>query len=173
MIFATVGSLFPFDRLVRLVDEIAPTMPDEHFFAQIFDGEYEPVNIPYARLLTRREFTEKMQSAKVIVAHAGMGSVISAMEMGKPVVLVPRVFEWGEHTTDHQMATARWLEGRPGIFVCMRDGDVRTTIAGALQKAGLIGYSRGRIRIVNGRGLEGVACECYDVVRRVMTTVTA
>jgi len=54
--------------------------------------------------------------------------------MGKPVVLVPRVFEWGEHTTDHQMATARWLEGRPGIFVCMRDGDVRTTIAAALAK---------------------------------------
>jgi len=48
-----------------------------------------------------------------------------------------------------------------------------TMIAGALQKAGLIGYSRGRIRIVNGRGLEGVACECYDVVRRVMKTVTA
>ena len=48
-----------------------------------------------------------------------------------------------------------------------------TMIAGALQKAGLIGYSRGRIRIVNGRGLEGVACECYDIVRRVMKTVTA
>jgi CRP-like cAMP-binding protein len=48
-----------------------------------------------------------------------------------------------------------------------------TTIAGALHKAGLIDYSRGRIRIVDGRGLERVACECYDVVRRVMKTVTA
>ena len=48
-----------------------------------------------------------------------------------------------------------------------------TTIASALQKAGLIGYSRGHIRIVDGRGLEGVACECYDVVRRVMKAVTA
>jgi CRP-like cAMP-binding protein len=48
-----------------------------------------------------------------------------------------------------------------------------TSIAGALQKAGLIDYSRGRIRIVNRRGLEGAACECYDVVRRVMKRVTA
>jgi CRP-like cAMP-binding protein len=48
-----------------------------------------------------------------------------------------------------------------------------TIIAGALQKAGLIDYSRGRIRIVNRRGLEGAACECYDVVRRVMKRVTA
>jgi Mn-dependent DtxR family transcriptional regulator len=48
-----------------------------------------------------------------------------------------------------------------------------TVIAGALQKAGLINYSRGRIRIVNRRGLEGAACECYEVVRRVMKKVTA
>jgi CRP-like cAMP-binding protein len=48
-----------------------------------------------------------------------------------------------------------------------------TVIAGALQKAGLIDYSRGRIHIVDRRGLEGVACECYEVVRRVMKKVTA
>lgn len=137
MIFVTVGSLFPFDRLVRLVDEIAPTMPEQQFFAQIFTGAYEPVNMPYARLVTRREFTERMADAEMIVAHAGMGSVISAMEMGKPVILVPRVFEWGEHTTDHQMATARWLEGRPGISVCMRDEDLRSTISSVLERQGV------------------------------------
>lgn len=134
MIFVTVGSLFPFDRLVRLVDTLAPSMPDETFFAQIFDGAYEPVNIPYARLISRREFTEKLQASRVIVAHAGMGSVITAMELGKPVVLVPRVLEWGEHTTDHQMATARWLADRPGIYVCMRDEDFPKTLAAALAK---------------------------------------
>jgi CRP-like cAMP-binding protein len=48
-----------------------------------------------------------------------------------------------------------------------------TIVAGALHKAGLIDYSRGRIRIVDRRGLEGAACECYDVVRRVMKRVTA
>ena len=48
-----------------------------------------------------------------------------------------------------------------------------TVIAGALQKAGLIDYSRGRIHIIDRRGLEGVACECYEVVRRVMRKVTA
>ena len=47
-----------------------------------------------------------------------------------------------------------------------------TIIAGALHRAGLIDYRRGRIRIVDRRGLEGAACECYDVVRRVMKRVT-
>ena len=48
-----------------------------------------------------------------------------------------------------------------------------TMVAGALHKAGFIDYSRGRIRIVDRRGLEGVACECYEVVRRVTNSVTA
>jgi CRP-like cAMP-binding protein len=37
--------------------------------------------------------------------------------------------------------------------------------AHALQTAGLIRYSRGRIRILNREGLKESACECYDVIR--------
>jgi CRP-like cAMP-binding protein len=40
-----------------------------------------------------------------------------------------------------------------------------TVAAGALQKAGLITYSRGRVRILDRAGLEAAACECYAVVR--------
>lgn len=132
MIFVTVGSLFPFDRLIRLADEIAPTLPNEQFFAQIGDGAYEPVNMEFARLVPRPEFMRRLGQSKVLVAHAGMGSVITAMDTGIPVILVPRVLEWGEHTTDHQMATARWLMGRPGVYVCMDDAQLRPTLEQAL-----------------------------------------
>ena len=37
--------------------------------------------------------------------------------------------------------------------------------AGALQRSGLVTYRRGRIRIINRRGLEATACECYEVLR--------
>jgi CRP-like cAMP-binding protein len=40
-----------------------------------------------------------------------------------------------------------------------------TVAAGALQKAGLITYSRGRVRVLDRAGLEAAACECYAVVR--------
>jgi len=132
LIFVTIGSLFPFDRMVRRMDEIAPTMPSQTFFAQIGDGTYEPSNMPFARLLSRREFIAKMDEASLIVAHAGMGSVISAMDVGKPIILLPRVLEWGEHTTDHQMATARWLQGRPGVHVCFDDALLPAMIETAL-----------------------------------------
>jgi CRP-like cAMP-binding protein len=37
--------------------------------------------------------------------------------------------------------------------------------AGPLQKAGLIKYSRGRIRVLNDKGLQKRACECYGAVK--------
>lgn len=40
-----------------------------------------------------------------------------------------------------------------------------TLAAGALQKAGLIRYTRGRITVLNREGMEAAACECYRVVR--------
>ena len=39
-----------------------------------------------------------------------------------------------------------------------------TIAAGILQKAGLISYKRGHIRILDREGLEEAACDCYAVV---------
>jgi CRP-like cAMP-binding protein len=43
--------------------------------------------------------------------------------------------------------------------------------ANALQKTGLIQYSRGRIQILDRKGVEQAACECYAVVKREMDKV--
>ena len=42
--------------------------------------------------------------------------------------------------------------------------------AGALQKAGLIKYTRGSVTVVDQRQLSEVACDCYDIIRRQETT---
>ena len=55
-------------------------------------------------------------------------------------------------------------------FLAVMLGSRRTTVtaaAGALQRKGLIRYSRGRIHIVGPDGLEGEACECYATVREI------
>jgi CRP-like cAMP-binding protein len=41
-----------------------------------------------------------------------------------------------------------------------------TQAAGKLQAAGLIEYSRGRIRVLDRKELENHVCECYAVVKR-------
>jgi CRP-like cAMP-binding protein len=41
-----------------------------------------------------------------------------------------------------------------------------TMVAGELQRGGYIEYRRGQIRILDRKGLEAVACDCYRVVKR-------
>ena len=41
-----------------------------------------------------------------------------------------------------------------------------TVSAGMLQRAGLIAYSRGEIKIIDREKLEEAACECYGIMQR-------
>ena len=40
-----------------------------------------------------------------------------------------------------------------------------TEAAGGLQRAGIVSYSRGHIKVLDRPGLERAACECYGVVK--------
>jgi CRP-like cAMP-binding protein len=53
-------------------------------------------------------------------------------------------------------------------FLAQMLGVQRSTVtvaAGDLQRAGMIGYSRGKIHIVDRANLTRTACECYQIVR--------
>lgn len=74
---------------------------------------------------------------------------------------------------------ARWLLMTAGLmqsdninltqeFLSQMLGTRRSTVtvaAGVLQRSGMIAYTRGRVEILNREMLEGVACECYFVIR--------
>jgi Crp-like helix-turn-helix domain len=52
-------------------------------------------------------------------------------------------------------------------------GTTRATIslsAEALKRAGLITYGRGRVQIVNPGGLQSVACDCYEVLSKLLAS---
>ena len=106
MIFVTVGTQLTFDRLIGAVDEWAGRAPGREVFAQIGPSELRPRHIEHARFISPAECRERMQSASAVVAHAGMGTILTALEMGKPVLVMPRRATLGEHRNDHQLATA-------------------------------------------------------------------
>ena len=54
-------------------------------------------------------FTLCMASADAIIAHAGMGSILNALELAKPIVVIPRLSRLGETRNDHQVGTAKRL----------------------------------------------------------------
>jgi UDP-N-acetylglucosamine transferase subunit ALG13 len=133
MILVTVGSMFPFERMIRMMDDWASQHPQEEVFAQIGGGTYEPRHMRWERILTPNKYKELVHGCRFLVAHAGTGSVFTASEFGKPIVLIPRRAADKEHTTDHQLDTAKWLEDKPGIFVVWSEHQLAQTIVRAEQ----------------------------------------
>lgn len=109
MIFVTVGTDLPFDRLVRTVDRWAAERKRNDVFAQVGMDAWKPTFIPYAEFLEPAEFTRRFVEADLIVAHAGMGTILSALRYGKPVIVMPRRASLGEQRNEHQLATAKHL----------------------------------------------------------------
>ena len=110
MIFVTVGTQLPFDRLAKTVDEWAGRSGRTDVFAQIASTDWRPNHIEWAQFIDPREFREKVESASVLIAHAGIGSILTALEFRKPILIMPRRAELKEHRNDHQVATAKRFE---------------------------------------------------------------
>ena len=108
MILLTVGTLTPFDRLVRAIDQLAGDgFFDQPVVAQIGTTRFRPRHMDAFASLERSEFEERIASASYLIAHAGMGTIFSALEHHKALVVVPRLKRYGEHVNDHQVSTAR------------------------------------------------------------------
>ena len=117
MIFASVGSMLPFDRLVAAVDDWAAANPTQDVFIQIGDGAYQPRHAPWVRMMPHGEYAERLRNSDLFVAHVGMGSILQALEARKQMLLMPRLASQKEHTTDHQLHTADRFRQTPGLMV--------------------------------------------------------
>jgi UDP-N-acetylglucosamine transferase subunit ALG13 len=136
VIFATVGSQEPFDRLIRAVDEWGRLHPRIDIFAQIGSSDFRPKHVDYTKFLEPAEFNRVMQAASVIVAHAGIGSIISALELGKPIVVMPRHGALRETRNDHQVATAKRFGVQGRVVVAQDERDFPAKLDYALTLLG-------------------------------------
>ncbi len=120
MILITVGGQMPFDRLVQTVDKWAATHRDTQCFAQIGPGGWRPKHMEWVEFLPPPVFREKLENASLVVAHAGMGTILSALDLGKRLIILPRLGRLRETRNDHQVATAKRLEAM-GLVVHAAD----------------------------------------------------
>jgi UDP-N-acetylglucosamine transferase subunit ALG13 len=130
-IFLTVGSQMPFDRLTLAVAQwarkeirspAASSSPaDGHhsdgssalqILAQIGHStlsvqETHPLQCVAA--LAPSAYRQACLDSQLIVAHAGMGSILTAMELNRPLIVMPRRGRQRETRNDHQWDTAMKL----------------------------------------------------------------
>ncbi|MCC7389715.1 MAG: hypothetical protein IT431_13210 [Phycisphaerales bacterium] len=111
MILVTVGAQMPFDRMTRAVDAWAGERGRRDVFAQIGETDFRPQHLEWTPFLEPEEFRARVEGADILVAHAGMGSILTALQAGKPILVMPRRGDLRETRNDHQVATAkRFLE---------------------------------------------------------------
>ena len=106
MIFVTVGTNEA--RFDRLLQAVAKLELDEELVVQ--HGHSSRIEIPGAQLVDFLPFdvmTETIRRARVVVTHAGVGSVMVALGNGKCPVVVPRRKSFGEAVDDHQLQLGR------------------------------------------------------------------
>lgn len=117
MIFVSIGSMLPFDRLIRAADEWAGDNPGRDIYLQIGEGAYEPRHAPWTRFMPVTEYRQRIRDCALFVAHVGMGSILQGLEERRQMLLLPRLRDLGEHTTEHQLHTADRFRDTPGIRI--------------------------------------------------------
>jgi UDP-N-acetylglucosamine transferase subunit ALG13 len=111
-VVVTLGSMHhPMTRLVKQLNAVLPESAEV-----VWQLGHTPA-IPGMRasrieeFITHDELTELMGSSDVVIGHAGVGSSLQAMSVGRAPILVPRRIEHGEHVDEHQEQIANRLSG--------------------------------------------------------------
>lgn len=109
MIFVTVGMHTKgFDRLLKKMDELAGTLGEE-VVMQIGHTDFQPKNAKWFDFTDEAGIKQWCKKARVVVTQPAM-SVLDAQEQDTPAVVVPRLKQYNEVISDHQLYFARELE---------------------------------------------------------------
>lgn len=126
MIFVTLGTqAYPFDRLLRGLDGT-----EEELVVQGGSSTHRPDGATWFEFLDYPQLVEHVRAARVVVTHAGVGSVMTVVAEGKRPVVVPRLARYGETVDDHQLPFARRMD-RAGLVRLVEDpAGLRDAVAG-------------------------------------------
>ena len=127
----------PFPRAVRIAASLARGEP-----LLVQHGSTPPdrdlPNVSWVELLGLDELTEAMREASLVVAHAGVGSIVLALRAGKRPVVIPRLAARGEHVDDHQVQIAKRLDERGLVVACMDEAGIEAAAERARQSPGAL-----------------------------------
>jgi UDP-N-acetylglucosamine--N-acetylmuramyl-(pentapeptide) pyrophosphoryl-undecaprenol N-acetylglucosamine transferase len=108
----TVGTMEDY-QFRRLIDRALAVLPaSAEVLWQVGCTSISDLPIVGHRQLPAHELQAAIASADVVIAHAGCGSSVAALEAGKKPVLVPRREAYGENIDDHQVLLAAELSRR-------------------------------------------------------------
>lgn len=134
MILVIVGTHGqPFNRLVKAADALAV---GERCLIQYGHTTELPKNAEARDFIPFTEIEQLISNARVVITHAGTGTVMTALALGKVPVVAPRLARFGEHVDDHQLELVASLSELNLIVPWLPDDDLAAKVALAASRSG-------------------------------------
>jgi len=109
MILVISGLTRGFPRLIKKMDEISKFL-DEEVVIQLGKTDFVPKHAEYFTYVDEEDYINLLERARLIICHAGIGTILTAYEYDTPFIIVPRLQKYQEHFDDHQMEIAKKLD---------------------------------------------------------------
>lgn len=124
MILVTVGTQkFPMNRLVEAADLLAEETGAE-IFVQTGHSTYIPKYCKYSPFVEKSQFQEMIKNCELLITHSGVGSIMTGVRAGRPVIVVPRLKALKEHVDDNQQEIAEAFEEKNYVLYCRNLKDI-------------------------------------------------
>lgn len=107
MIFVILGTQdkkFPrlLEAIQKKIDE-GKISPEEEIIVQAGSTKFESNDMKIFDFISINEFEEYIEKADLIICHAGVGTILTALKKNKKIIAAARLKEFGEHVNDHQL----------------------------------------------------------------------
>ena len=120
MIFVTVGNATQgFQRLLEAVELQAQRgnlKGEDILFQSGRTSNFCPTVGQNVSFITHEQFEQSVMKADLVISHAGAGTLIHLLRIGKIPVVMPRQKKYGEHVDDHQVELVKGLEAQGRVI---------------------------------------------------------
>jgi UDP-N-acetylglucosamine transferase subunit ALG13 len=129
-VFVTVGfESHPFDRLLRAIDDgLNCRLISGDIFVHTGHSRYQVQYCESKRFLGFDEIMSRLREADIVVCHAGVGTTLLCLGLGKIPIVFPRQSGYHEHVDDHQIQFAQKMEKLGKALVAYDENDLLSKI---------------------------------------------
>lgn len=107
LIFVTLGTQDKkFPRLLEAIQkqiDNGTISKKEEIIVQAGSTEFKSNDMEVINYMGIKKFEELVEKADLIISHAGVGSILTALNKNKKIIAAARLKEYGEHVNDHQL----------------------------------------------------------------------
>lgn len=127
MILVTLGTQDKkFKRLLDMVQNLLDeNVIKEKVIVQAGSTKYHSDKMEVFDLIAKDEFDKLLKECDILITHGGIGTILTAIKLGKKVIAIPRLKKYKEHVNDHQLEIVSKYKEEGYILVCLEEDSLK------------------------------------------------